>query len=947
MRVYQTCVCRVVVAVVQQAGRNFLIGLVLACGVVRVLAADGAPRTVSLNGDWHFVADPSGTLKLADLASVPNVRPTRVPSSWQSQFADLRDYAGVAWYWRTVNLESVEPGQVALLRFGAVDYLADVYVNGQKVGSHEGGYLPFEFDVTALLRTGENQFAVRVVDPGADPKEVEGIRYAEIPHGKQNWYVQTSGLWQAVEIDFRPRMHFGPVHITAGADGQFKIRAEVQNVTVDLPNAEPLRVKARISDPAGQIVWSGATELQRDRPAYELSGRVTNPSLWDIGRPMLYKLQVSLPTGDAQEYPFGFRTFETRGGKFYLNGRVVYLRAALDQDFYPDTIYTPPSFEYLRNEMEQAKLLGLNMLRCHIKVPDPRYLQAADESGVLVWYEIPNWDKLTDDAKRRAQDTLRGMVERDWNHPSIVIVSVINESWGADLKEASQRQWLQSAYREAKAMVPGWLVVDNSACCENFHMVTDIADFHQYDAIPDHASDFDRFVADMNRRPGWLFSPFNDATVKGDEPGVLSEFGNWGLPRLPEEKPWWFARPFREDRKITLPEGVEERFASYQFNSLFPDFNALVEATQRHQWRALKYEIDSIRSQTEIQGYVITEFTDLNWEANGLLDMWRRPKVYASELRKLQQDDLLVVRAERRNLRIGDKAQADVFFSHYSAQPVSGARVDWEVERTALKGSLPVPASEPGTTASVGQIEFVAPEVETPTRLDLKARLSAGGKVISETSLDFYCYPPKPAELPPPVSFHDPAGRLRRLVNEMRDRNYLAPTGSEAFPVLVTSAFDDTAKQVLQAGGRVILLPSDKQTLAPGLDIVPRAKSTLDGNWISSFLWIRKDREPFKVIGFETFPGFEMQAATPPTVVQGLKPENFNDVLSGIFYGWIHSNVGTLVQARAGKGKLLICTFSLGTTYGSDPYATYLLDALVQYIVSGPSPTLEIPLSAP
>lgn len=112
-------------------------------------------------------------------------------------------------------------------------------------------------------------------------------------------------------------------------------------------------------------------------------------------------------------------------------------------------------------------------------------------------------------------------------------------------------------------------------------------------------------------------------------------------------------------------------------------------------------------------------------------------------------------------------------------------------------------------------------------------------------------------------------------------------------------------------------------------------------------VWIRKDRQPFKLIGFETFPGFEMQAATPPSVVQGLKPENFNDVLSGIFYGWIHSNVGTLVQARAGKGKLLICTFSLGTTYGSDPYATYLLDGLVQYIVSGPSPTLEIPLPAP
>jgi len=910
---------------------------------VGTAASPASGHGVSLNGDWNFVADPPGAMKVTDLASAQNVRPTRIPSSWQQQFADLRDYAGVAWYWRSIRVELPAQSQVALLRFGAVDYLADVYVNGQKVGSHEGGYLPFEFDVTSSLRSGENEIAVRVVDPGAAPKEVEGIKYAEIPHGKQNWYVQTSGLWQDVELVVRPRMYFGPVHISAGANGNFKIQALVRNVTLDLPNAEPLRAKAEIRDGADKVVWSGAQELKRGQESYELSGQVASPALWDISRPSLYRLRVSLPSGDTREERFGFRTFEARGGKFYLNGRAVYLRAALDQDFYPETIYTPPSLEFLKNEMEQAKLVGLNMLRCHIKVPDPRYLQAADEAGVLIWDEIPNWDKLTDDSKRRGMTTLRGMAERDWNHPSIVIVSVINESWGLDLKNAPERQWLQQAYREAKAAVP-WLVVDNSPCCENFHMGTDIADFHQYKAIPDHASDFDRFVEDMARRPGWLFSPFNDATPRGDEPLVLSEFGNWGLPRLPDEKPWWFARPFGDDRKITLPDGVEERFKSYQLASLFPDFNALAEAAQWHQFRALKYEIDTIRSHPELEGYVITEFTDLNWEANGLLDMWRHPKAYASELRKLQQDDLLVARAEKRNLLPGEKAQVEISFSHYGTEALAGAQLSWELEGTDLKGNLAFPAVPSGTAAHVGRIEYVAPEVTAPSRHLLKVRLTAGAKVISETSLDFYIFPPKAPDLPPPVSFHDPAGRLRRLQIEMRARNYLAPSGSESFPVLITSTFDDEVKNLLRAGGRVILLPSDKQTLAPGFEIVPRAGSFLDGNWISSYLWIRKNQEPFKAIGFETLPGFEVQSVAPTTVVQGLKPEQSSDVLAGLFYGWIHSNVGALVQARSGQGKLLICTFSLGTTYGSDPYSTYLLDALVQYLVSGPTPTLDIPL---
>jgi beta-galactosidase/beta-glucuronidase len=310
-------------------------------------AADG--RAISLNGDWNFVADPTGAMKITDLASAQNVRPTRIPSSWQQQFEDLRDYAGVAWYWRTLTLDTRPNSsqQVALLRFGAVDYLAEVYVNGQKVGSHEGGYLPFDFDVTSVIRSGENEIAVRVVDPGASVKEVEGIKYAEIPHGKQNWYVQTSGLWQDVGLSVRPRMHFGPVHITAGASGSFKIQALVRNVTVDLPIGEPLRVKAEIRDAADKTVWSGAQELKRDEGSYELSGQVPSPALWDIGRPSLYKLRVTLPTGDAREERFGFRTFETRAGKFFLNGRAVYLRAALDQDFYPETIYTPPSLEFL------------------------------------------------------------------------------------------------------------------------------------------------------------------------------------------------------------------------------------------------------------------------------------------------------------------------------------------------------------------------------------------------------------------------------------------------------------------------------------------------------------------------------------------------------------------------------------------------------------------------
>jgi hypothetical protein len=149
----------------------------------------------------------------------------------------------------------------------------------------------------------------------------------------------------------------------------------------------------------------------------------------------------------------------------------------------------------------------------------------------------------------------------------------------------------------------------------------------------------------------------------------------------------------------------------------------------------------------------------------------------------------------------------------------------------------------------------------------------------------------------------------------------------------------------LQAGERVLLIADDRQTLAPGIEIVPRAGSDYEGNWIADFLWLRNTRPPLAAMGFDSMARFETQAVTPAAVVQGIAPADFSDVLAGMFYGWIHKNVGVLVQAKCGKGTLLICTFSLATTYGTDPYATHLLDALVNYLVSGLTPRLEIPLS--
>ncbi|HEX8707692.1 MAG TPA: glycoside hydrolase family 2 TIM barrel-domain containing protein, partial [Pyrinomonadaceae bacterium] len=456
--------------------RGFVVGLALC--VFLLAAFQASAQTVSLERGWQFLADRDGTLKEENLGNAAGWRDVRVGLSWNAQFAELRDYMGVAWYRTTFDAPRLRAGQGrVLVRFGAVDYFCEVYVNGRRVGEHEGGYTPFSFDVTEALRPGTNRLSVRVIDPPMDEKENRArfprMMYNEIPHGKQNWYVQTGGIWQPVMLETRPRIYIERLHVTPQVSGEVLMEIELASGH-DLLAMFNQGLRVTIRDPRGRVEFTQSLRA-RDGRRQVFRGRVKAPELWSLKNPALYSVEAELQGEPPQvvRERFGFRSFEARDGKFYLNGEPFYLIGALDQDFYPETIYTPPSEEYVRDQMLKSRRLGLNLLRCHIKVCDPTYLKVADEVGMLVWYEIPSWNDFnhfTPRAAERGERIFAEQVARDWNHPSIVIQSIINESWGADLKQAEQRRWLRAAFGRAKQLTAplGRLIVDNSACCENF-----------------------------------------------------------------------------------------------------------------------------------------------------------------------------------------------------------------------------------------------------------------------------------------------------------------------------------------------------------------------------------------------------------------------------------------------------------------------------------------------
>jgi len=572
---------------------------------------------------------------------------------------------------------------------------------------------------------------------------------------------------------------------------------------------------------------------------------------------------------------------------------------------------------------------------------------------------------LSDDAKRRARETIAGMLERDGNHPSIGIWTIINESWGIDLTDASQRLWLAETYEWLKALDPTRLVVGNSACWGNFHVVTDIADFHIYYAMPDHHRQWRSWTENFARRPNWLFAheyqghtawreflrdPWREVErpaaaevqQRGDEPLLVSEFGNWGLPDVSKlydgnggSAPWWFDTGLEWGDGIVYPRGVEQRFKDYHLDQVFPSLSSLSEASQCLQFEALKFEIENMRSHTSIQGYVITEFTDLHWECNGLLDMYRNPKVYHSRLKEINADDLLIPLWERLAFSGGERCALKILLSHYSALEIKDAILEWEVLGDGLpvsSGWLPAGQPSPNGVTELGVVSFDAPQVDRPTKARLQLRLRSSEDLIATAEQEFYIFPSDLA-LSAMQSKRNKRMYSSEFHSTLEHLEYEFVNDLARADVAIVTTLDDTCREFLLRGGRVLFLVESEdalQTNIPGLGIKSRRGTPWQGDWASSFGWHR-----FENIPTNRVVNFAFADLTPDHVILGFPPREFAlDVYAGLFVGWIHKPVPTIVRRQVGQGTLLISTFRLSKHLDTNPLAKYLFTELMMLITN-------------
>lgn len=925
-----------------------------------------ARQGIDLDGEWRFVAD---TERLFGPDTLPEGDPILVPGCWEAQVP--RPYRIItAWYHRTFEVPAAWADGTLVLTFGAVMYRCAVWLNGQQVGTHEGGYTPFTLEAPAesVRFGGQNRIAVEVQNPLnaiaeypalAVERVMDAEQYApdlplsQAPHGKQTWYSSQSGLWQSVRAE-----RVGPARLDAllllpdvaasGATVRWRLAGN------DAAGARQLDLA--VFDPSGAEVSRERLRVGEGSAAGEAFVPIPDPQLWDLDTPLLYRLEARLlgdggVEDDCVERRFGMRTVSTADGAVTLNGRPIFVLGVLDQDLYPDTISTPPSREFLREQVRRVKELGFNLLRCHIKVPDPAYLEVADEEGVLVWCELPNWSRFTVESAARGRSTLARMVETIGNHPSVVIWTIINEDWGTRLRyERRDREWLRRTYDWLKRLDPTRLVVDNSPCetpeTPNFHLRSDLADFHIYFG-PDNAVRWKNMVADFARRPAWLWSPHGDADPTGDEPLIVSEFGGWGLPRLDRlvdhygGEPWWFGTGHGYYR----PSGIRRRFHRFGLDELWPTVDDLADATQWYQFENLQYQIGEMRRHGTITGYVITELSDAYWEANGVLDPMRGPKIYHDRFREINAPDVVGIIADRRDVWAGEPIAGDVFVSSYEPGASEGGVVEWllEVEGAEdARGELPMDEWPRFGVAELGRLEVPTPAVDAAADawLTLRAR-DDRNEVRAESRMRFAVLPSATSSRPRrSVAVEDPLD-IWGLEARIEALGHRTVPRAEA-DVVITTQLTPSLVDYAEKGGRVVLLVRSASALPEDLELrrrvgvhlrrLPHAgwpgqRSPWDGDWVSNFNWLRPDAHPGLPNRLPLDLAYEEVA--PDHVLLGYDPAKHGDeVEAGMFVGWVHQPAALLWGFEQGLGRLVLTTFRLAPESG--PVATTLLQTLIE-----------------
>ena len=566
---------------------------------------------MTLNGPWRFQFDDENVgLRERWFAETRAWKQSiTVPYAWETKLSGVgvTEFRERGWYQRDFQVPSGWTGKQILLNFGAVDYRAHVWVNGILAGTHEGGNVPFRFEIAKLVKPGTNVITVRAEDPPTDRAIPRGKQYWE-PKSRGIFYTRTSGIWQSVWLESAGERYLSSGRFEAKHDGSASF-----DLRVAAAGADDLEAQVELLW-EGAVVATGRSQVREGKALVALS--VENPRVWSLSNPNLYDARLTLfRAGQAQDQVksyVGFRTVEIRNGEFLLNGRRTYLKWVLDQGYWPESTLTPPTDEAIKRDIELTQQMGFNGARKHQKVEDPRFLYWADKMGFLVSGEMANAFPVRYDERSMALFTREWMeaVERDLNHPSLVMWVPLNESWGVpDVSDARQRDYIRGLYFLTRALDGSRPVIGN----DGWEQVesTDLMSIHDYAR---EGQMLTRKYSRLTNEPG--------STIPSNGRPALAPGASYnGTP--------YFLSEFGGIATVLAGQQTADNAWGY----------AGVESDQGKALARLRSLYEALQELPQFIGICYTQITDVEQEINGLYTAERKPKFPPEEVKKL--NDLL------------------------------------------------------------------------------------------------------------------------------------------------------------------------------------------------------------------------------------------------------------------------------------------------------------------
>ena len=569
-------------------------------------------RWLNLNGEWEFAFDDADEGYRSNWHEGEKLNGLiTVPFPYQSELSGVNDRSvhEIVWYARSFEVPEVWRGLDLLLHFGAVDYAATVWINGQEVGHNRGGHVPFQFDIAPYVKAGTNRLTLRVEDR-QDPHQPRGKQASPGEPHEIDYYC-TTGIWQTVWLEPVPSIRIEELLITPHAE---KSLVEVI-VYLHAPAAQ-WRVEAELSS-HGQLI--ARTEDRLAIATAKLMLEVPYAKLWSPATPHLYDLRVRLYHDDElldeiRSYT-GIRGIRMHEGRVLLNGQPTYMKLVLDQGYWPQSYLAAPSDEALQTDIGWAKMFGFNGVRKHQKIEDPRWLYWCDRLGLLVWEEMPNAREWSPQSEERLAAEWTRAVRRDYNHPCIIAWVPVNESMGfpkLSEQHPGQYAFIERMVADTRRLDATRPVIDNDGW--EHTDITDICAIHDYTPTGDEIRARYSETNATGALPSTVWIGGKPLFARGSkfhgQPVVLSEVGGFLIipPNIPA------------DRRDML----------YQFYGSVRTADELLE-----KYRGLMGGIAALKF---LAGFCYTQLTDIEQEINGLLTYDRQPKLPPERIAEIHRE---------------------------------------------------------------------------------------------------------------------------------------------------------------------------------------------------------------------------------------------------------------------------------------------------------------------